>query len=226
MPITNSHNPLLKHIQLRFWKVQWSKGQLAVNVLAFKFAPSTSSSEYRVKQSHYRPAEALKFPGGWGSQMSRHSAHEGDKDVSPKHHPPLASGNIPGTHDWVKPRAVVQPEGLCQWKIPMTTSGIEPVTFRLVAQFLNQLRHHAEPSRAEPSRAEPSRAEPSRAEPSCSTRTEGKTWRSWQSLLVTMRTRLKNIGFCTPFLGHWYQETRCIRETTWLTITTNTTDRI
>jgi len=34
----------------------------------------------------------------WGSQISRQSAHEYRKVVSPTHRPPLPPGNIPRTH--------------------------------------------------------------------------------------------------------------------------------
>jgi len=36
--------------------------------------------------------------------------------------------------DWVDLRVTVRTEGLCQWEVLKTPSGIEPVTFRLVAQ--------------------------------------------------------------------------------------------
>jgi len=52
----------------------------------------------KVKQSHYRPGQAMSFPGEWGSQISRHPAHEGGMLVSPTHRPPLPPRNISGTH--------------------------------------------------------------------------------------------------------------------------------
>jgi len=42
---------------------------------------------------------------------------------------------------WVDPKAKVNPEGLFQYKIPRTPSGIHHATLRLVAQGLNQTGH-------------------------------------------------------------------------------------
>ena len=46
-------------------------------------------SKINLNLSHHRPGQALGFAGGWGSQISRHSAHEGGKVVSPTKRPPL-----------------------------------------------------------------------------------------------------------------------------------------
>jgi len=45
-----------------------------------------------------KPGQALRVPGGWNSQISRQSAHEGGKFVSPMHRPPLPPGYILGTN--------------------------------------------------------------------------------------------------------------------------------
>ena len=52
----------------------------------------------KAKQSHYWSGEALRFPGGWDSHISRQSSHGGGKVASPTHrclYPPV---NIPDTH--------------------------------------------------------------------------------------------------------------------------------
>jgi hypothetical protein len=105
--------------------------------------PQTMSGNYskvQVKQFHYRPWEALRVPGDWGTQILIQSAHEGGKGVSPTQRPPLLPRKYSWysfVRGWVDPRAIVRPEGLCQRKIPVTPSGIYPATSQFKAQCLN-----------------------------------------------------------------------------------------
>ena len=137
------------------WEQTATCATYSINWLVFitemkSFYCAERTGKKKVKHSHYRPEQALRFPGSWGSQISRQSAREGGKVVSPTHRPPLPQKIyvvLISVRGWVNPRAIVRPEGLCQWKIPVTPSGMEPATFRLVAQCLNQLRYRVPPVR-------------------------------------------------------------------------------
>ena len=44
----------------------------------------------KVQQFHYRPGQTLRVPEGWGSQLSRQSAHESGNVDSPRHRSSLS----------------------------------------------------------------------------------------------------------------------------------------
>jgi hypothetical protein len=91
--------------------------------------------EVKVKQSHYRPGQAQRVLGGWDSKISRQSAHDGGKAVRPYAPADFTPPSPPqevflvliSVRDWVDPRAIMRPEGLNQWRTPVTQSGIEPM---------------------------------------------------------------------------------------------------
>ena len=83
------------------------------------------------------PLHAWSEPDGSRKLRFLHytkTAQDGGKVVSLTHRPPLPQEILLvliSVRSWVDPRSIVRSEG-CQWKIPMTSSGIEPATFRFV----------------------------------------------------------------------------------------------
>jgi hypothetical protein len=97
------------------------------------------------------PVTGLGGPGGYETLRLPHFLDnrltDGGKVVSLTHRPPFTPPP-PGrflvlisVRAWVEPRAIVRLEILGQLKNPMTSLRLEPATFQLVAQCLNQLRY-------------------------------------------------------------------------------------
>jgi hypothetical protein len=90
-----------------------------------------------VKQFYYSPGQALRVPyfktigiwKWWGCQPYAPAAFTPQEIF-------LVLISVRG---WVDPRAIARPEGLRQWKISMTSSGIEPATFRHVITYTHPI---------------------------------------------------------------------------------------
>ena len=92
----------------------------------------------KVKQSHYRPGQAVMAAGCWGSQISRQSTGK----VSPMHRPPLPQEIflvLISIRGWVDPRPLRGQKDYVNEKFQWHNRN----RTRLVAQCLNQLRHRA-----------------------------------------------------------------------------------
>jgi hypothetical protein len=91
----------------------------------------------------YRPGETLRVPELSGSQISnRHMKVVRLSALrTARPYPQQIFMLLIYVGSCVDPRAIVRPEGLCQWKIPVTPLGTETATFLLAAHWLNQLRH-------------------------------------------------------------------------------------
>ena len=138
VPASNipSSNTVITRHYIWWWT---DPDELRYNTL--KSVPNNSSED--VKQSHYRSGQALRVPGVWGSHISRQSAHEDGKVVSSTHRPPLPTQEIflvlISVRGWRL--SWLQGHSAAGRIMSVTTSGIEPATFQLAEQCLNQLRH-------------------------------------------------------------------------------------
>jgi hypothetical protein len=125
-------------------RVQWNVGNSTVFFRRRTWLISTIYEWYRVSQKSTDAGEMLiellwhskgkeiPFTGlarPWGFQeveaprFQDKSSHESDKVVNPTHWPSLTPQELflilISVRGWVDPSAIMRPEGLCQWNIPV-----------------------------------------------------------------------------------------------------------
>jgi hypothetical protein len=92
----------------------------------------------KVKQSRYRPGVTQRVPGSYGShitwQQHRMVVRLSALRTS-RLYPQEMLLVLISVRGRIDPRAIVQSEGLCQWKIPMTPSLFKPATFRFACRM-------------------------------------------------------------------------------------------
>jgi hypothetical protein len=97
------------------WPPPPSSAEVKERVELYLYSPSGPSwpvLRRTLPLSLCKPGQALRDRGGWGSQISRQSAHEVGRIVSPTDRPLV----LISVRVWVNPKARVRPEGLSQWK--------------------------------------------------------------------------------------------------------------
>ena len=140
--ITLSYNKLTsklywENFRVIKWQIKW---RIALN---FTVGIKHEQTKRKIKQRRkgFQEVEDPRFRENRHMQVVRF--------VWPRHRPPLRPRRYTWypflLRVWVDPRATVRPERLCRWKIPITPSRIYPVTFRLIAHYLSQLRHREAP---------------------------------------------------------------------------------